>query len=133
MAGRLRGRLSYDSPDRFPEIRWCGLGRFRLLRLFRFRVVADLDLQVRLLVDLAAREPFLKLSEDVLSLHWLHRKVEATAKYISFRARASSGVFAIQVSVFSRARGDFAASSRTRGRSSVSRNRAFLCPNIPSR
>src|SRR5207244_11260922 len=92
--------------------RFCGLRRVRLLRLFRFRVVADLDLQVRLLIDLAAREPFLKLSEDVLSLHWLHRKVEATAKYISFRARASSGVFVIQISLSCRVRGDFAARSR---------------------
>src|SRR5213594_2822917 len=133
MARRLRGRLRHDGSDRFPEIRRRGLGCFRLLRLFRFRVVAGLDLQVRLLVDLAAREPFLELPEDVLPLHWLHRKVEATAKYISFRARASSGVFAIQVSVSSRVRGDFAASSRRWGRSSVFRNRAFLCPNIPSR
>src|SRR5207245_7649880 len=133
MAGRLRGRLGHDGPDRLPEVRRRGLGCFRLLRLFRFRVVAGLDLQVRLPVDLAACEPFLELPEDVLPLHWLHRKVEATAKYISFRARASSGVFAIQVSVFFRVRGDFTASSRTWERSSVSGDRAFLCPNIPSR
>src|SRR5438445_211681 len=133
MAGGLRGRLGHDGPDRLAEVRDCGFGCFRLLRLFRFRVVAGLDFQVRLLVDLAAREPFLELPEDVLPLHWLHRKVEATAKNISFRARASSGVFAIQVSVFFRARGDFTASSRPWERSSVSGDRAFLCPNIPSR
>src|SRR3989475_5093170 len=133
MAGGLRGRLSHDGPDRLAEVRRRGLRRFRLFRLFRFRVVAGLDLQVRLLVDLAAREPLLELPENVLPLHWLHRKVEATAKYISFRARASSGVFAIQVSVFFRVSGEFTASSRTWERSSVSRDRAFLCPNIPSR
>src|SRR5207245_11518107 len=133
MAGGLRGRLGHDGPDRLTEVRRRGLRCFRLLRLFRFRVVAGLDLQVRLFVDLAAREPFLKLPEDVLPLHWLHRKVEATAKNISFRARASSGVFAIQVSVFFRARGDFTASSRPWERSSVSGHRAFLCPNIPRR
>src|SRR5438093_3221478 len=105
MARRLRGRLRHDGSDRFPEIRRRGLGCFRLLRLFRFRVVAGLDLQVRLLVDLAAREPFLELPEYVLPLHWLHRKVAATAKYISFRARASSGDFGVQVAVFSPVRG----------------------------
>src|SRR3989449_9381419 len=133
MAGGLRGRLGHDGPDRLTEVRRRGFGSFRLLRLFRFRVVAGLDLQVRLFVDLAAREPFLELPEDVLPLHWLHRKVEATAKYISLRARASSGVFAIQVSVFFRVRGDFRASSGNWECSSVSRDRAFLCPNIPSR
>src|SRR5206468_3231968 len=61
VAGSLRRRLSHDGPDRLTDVRHRGLGCFRLLRL---RVVAGLDLQVRLLVDLAAREPFLELAED---------------------------------------------------------------------
>src|SRR5438876_824106 len=107
------------------------LKRAARLRLLRLRVVAGLDLQVRLLGDLAAREPFLELAEDVFPLHWLHRKVEARAKYVSFRARASSVVFAIQFSVFRRVRVDFAASSRARERGSVSFSPALLCPIIP--
>src|SRR5207245_9190832 len=110
--GGLRGRLGPCRPDRPAEVRCCGFGCFRLLRLFRFRVVAGLDFQVRLLVDLAAREPFLELPEDVLPLHWLHRKVEATAKNISFRARAPSGVFAMQVSVLFAAPGRLTAYPR---------------------
>src|SRR2546428_635176 len=79
------------------------------------------------------REPFLKLSEDVLPLHWLHRKVEATAKYISFRAMASIGFFVIHVSVFWWVRVDFAASSCAWERGTVSRSPVFLCPNMQSR
>src|SRR2546425_6403153 len=100
MAARLGGCLRDHGSDRLAEVRHRRLKRFRLLRFLRFRIVAGFDLQVRLLVDLAPREPFLELSKDVLPLHWLHRKVEATAKYISFRATASIGAFAIHASVF---------------------------------
>src|SRR5881628_1439399 len=130
MAARLGGCLRDHGADRLAEVRHRRLGRFRLLRL---RIVAGFDLQVRLLVDLAPREPFLKLSEDVLPLHWLHRKVEATAKYISFRAMASIGFLVIHVWDFWRARVDFAASSCAWERSTVSCSPVFLCPNMQSR
>src|SRR5438128_2598401 len=80
MAARHGRCLRDHGPNRFAEVRHRRRGRFRLLRFLRFRIVAGFDLQVRLFVDLAPREPFFKLSEDVLPLHWFHRKVEATAK-----------------------------------------------------
>src|SRR3989449_7473405 len=129
MAARLGVCLRGPGGDRLAEVRHRRLGRFRLLRL---RIVAGFDLQVRLLVDLAPCEPFLKLSEDVLPLHWLHRKVEATAKYISFRAMASIGFFVIHVSVFWRVRVDFAASSCAWERATVSCSPVVLCPNMQS-
>src|SRR3989442_290888 len=76
---RPRGWLRDHGADRLTEVRRRRLG-FRLLQSPRLRIVPGLDLQVRLLVDLAPREPFLKLSEDVLPLHCFHRKLEATAK-----------------------------------------------------
>src|SRR5437899_12027964 len=104
MAARRGGCLRDHGADRLAEVRHRRLGRFRLLRL---RIVAGFDLQVRLLVDLAPREPFLKLSEDVLPLHWLHRNVVATAKYITFLAMASFGFLVIHVSDYWQVRYNF--------------------------
>src|SRR3989441_9024526 len=72
MAARLGGCLRDHGSDRLAEVRHRRLKRFRLLRFLPFRIVAGFYLQVRLFVDLAPREPFLKLSEDVLPPHWLH-------------------------------------------------------------
>src|SRR5213078_4597868 len=98
VGGRLRDRAS----NRGPEIDARGCGLFRFLRLVRFGLVAGFDLQVRLFVDLAARESLLELTQDVLAFHSVHRIGLRTAKYVSLWSNTSNpfrGIGSIAVGV----------------------------------
>src|SRR6184192_3123862 len=98
VGGRLRDRAS----NRGPEIDARGCGLFRFLRLVRFGLVAGFDLQVRLFVDLAARESLLELTQDVLAFHSVHRIGLRTAKYVSLWSNISNpfrGIGSIAVGV----------------------------------